>query len=110
MFPKDPAVWIVVAILIAIVVALAIWFGRGFEIGKWYIRVKPAEAKKSTGVSVGEKLKMTGAKVGGDIAGIKKSGGDVSGQDVDVLRGGKLKDVDISGDITGVKQEGDGKK
>jgi ABC-type transporter Mla subunit MlaD len=109
MFPKDPAVWIVVAILIAIVVALAIWFGRGFEIGKWYIRVKPAEAKKSTGVSVGEKLKMTGAKVGGDIAGIKKSGGDVS-QNIDVLRGGELKDTDIHGDITGFKQEGDGKK
>ena len=110
MLPKDPAFWIVVAVGIVIVVALAIWFGRGFEIGKWYIRVKPAEGKKATSVSVGEKLKMTGAKVGGDIAGIKKTGGDVAQQDVDVLRGGKLKDVDISGDITGVKQEGDGEK
>jgi len=109
MLPKDPVVWIVVAILTAIVVALAIWFGRGFEIGKWYIRVKQAEPKKGTTVSVGEKLKMSGAKVAGDIAGIKKSGVDVS-QDVDVLRGGELKDTEIGGDITGFKQEGDGKK
>jgi hypothetical protein len=109
MLPKDPAFWIVVAIGIVIVVALAIWFGRGLEIGKWYIRVKPAEAKKGTAISVGEKLKMTGAKVGGDVAGIKKGGGDVS-QDIDVLRGGELKDTDIHGDITGFKQEGDGKK
>jgi hypothetical protein len=110
MLPKDPAFWIVIAVGVVIIVALAIWFGRGFEIGKWYIRVKQAEPKKGTTVSVGEKIKMSGAKVGGDIAGIKKSGADVSGQDVDVLRGGELKDTDIRGDITGIKQEGDGKK
>src|ERR1044071_4755008 len=104
MLPKDPAFWIVVAVGVIIIVALAIWFGRGFEIGKWYIRVKQAEPKKGTAVSVGEKLKMSGAKVGGDIAGIKKSGADVS-QDIDVLRGGELRDTDIHGDITGFKQE-----
>lgn len=109
MLPKDPKVWIALGILVAIVVSLAIWFGRGFEIGKWYIRVKQAEPRKGTTISVGEKLKMTGAKVGGDIAGIKKSGADVS-QDIDVLRGGELKDTDIHGDITGFRQEGDGKK
>jgi hypothetical protein len=109
MLLKDPRVLIAIAILVAIVVALALWFGRGLEIGKWYIRVKQAEPKKGTTVSVGEKLKMSGAKVGGDIAGIKKSGGDVS-QDVDVLRGGELKDTDIHGDISGFKQEGDDKK
>jgi hypothetical protein len=107
--PTDTSFWIVVAVGVVVVVALAIWFGRGFEIGKWYIRVKQAEPKKGTTVSVGEKLKMSGAKVVGDIAGIKKSGGDVS-QDVDVLRGGELKDTEIHGDITGFKQEGDGKQ
>jgi hypothetical protein len=109
MLQNHPEVLIVVAILVAIVVAAALWFGRGLEIGKWYVRVKPADAKKGTTVSVGEKLKMSGAKVGGDIAGIKKSGSDVS-QDIDVLRGGELKDTDIHGDISGFKQEGDGKK
>jgi hypothetical protein len=106
---QDPRFLIAIAILVAIVVALALWRGRGLEIGKWYVRVKPADAKKGTTVSVGEKLKMSGAKVGGDIAGIKKSGSDVS-QDIDVLRGGELKDTDIHGDISGFKQEGDGKK
>jgi len=107
--PTELSFWIVVAIGVVILVALAIWRGRGFEIGKWYIRVKQAEPKKGTTVSVGEKLKMSGAKVGGDIAGIKKSGGDVS-QDVDVLRDAEVKDTQISGDITGFKQEGDDKK
>jgi hypothetical protein len=107
--PTDTSFWIVVAVGVVVVVALAIWFGRGFEIGKWYIRVKQAEPKKGTTVSVGEKLKMGSVRVGGDIAGIKKSGGDVS-QDVDVLRGAEVKDAEIGGDITGFKQEDDGKK
>lgn len=107
--PADTSFWIVVAVGVVIVVALAIWFGRGFEIGKWYIRVKQAEPKKGTTVSVGEKLKISGAKIGGDIAGIKKKGSDLS-QDVDVLRGGEVKDTEIHGDITGFKQEGNGEK
>lgn len=101
-------VYIVVAIGVAIVVALALWFGRGLEIGKWYVRVKQPEGKKSTTVSVGEKLELTGSKVR-DIAGVKQSGAavsDVSNQNVDVLRGGKIKNTDIAGDITGVKQDG----
>jgi hypothetical protein len=109
MLENHPAVLIVIAILVAIAVALAIWRGRGLEIGKWYVRVKPADAMKGTTVSVGEKLKMSGAKIGGDVAGIKKSGGDVS-QDVDVLRDAEVKDTQISGDITGFRQENDGKK
>ena len=97
--PTELSFWIVVAIGVVLVVAMAIWFGRGFEIGKWYIRVKQAEPKKGTTISVGEKLKMSGAKVGGDVS-----------QDIDVLRGAELKDTDVHGDITGFKQEGDGKK
>jgi hypothetical protein len=110
MLPKDPSFWIVVAVGVVIVVALAIFFGRGFEIGKWFIRVKAAEPKKGGAVSVGKNLEMSGGKVSGDIAGIKQGGRatpDVSSQNVDVLGGGKLKNVDIGGDITGVKQDGD---
>ncbi len=115
MLPKDPTFWIIIAVGIAIVVALALALGRGFEIGKWFIRVKPEERKGSAPVSVGRNLKMSGGQVGGDVAGIKQSGaasGDVTHQDVDVLRDGTLRNVDVHGDITGVKQEGDsrGKK
>ena len=109
MLPKDPAFWIVVAVAIAIVVALAILLGRGFEIGKWFIRVKPAQPKSGGTVSVARNLEMSEGKVRGDVAGIKQSGSaasDVSGQDVDVLRGGTLRNVDVGGDITGVKQDG----
>lgn len=110
MIPRDPVVWIVIAAGLVIVTALAIWFGRGFEIGKWYIRVKQAEPKKQGSVVVGKGLQMNGGKVGGDIAGIKQTGGaatDVSAQDVDVLSGAKMTNVDVAGDITGIRQQQD---
>jgi hypothetical protein len=108
--PTELSFWIVVAVGIVIVVALAIWFGRGFEIGKWYIRVKPAEAKKGTRVSFGEKMKMTGGEIGGDAVAIKKKGGDVASQDIDAFREAELKNTKIHGDLSAFKQEGDEKK
>jgi hypothetical protein len=114
MLPKDPVFWIVVAICIAFVVALAIAFGRGLEIGKWYIRVKPARPGKGDGFTFGKKMKITGGKVGGDIAAIKQGSGvgsDIPGGNIDALRGARFRNVDVTGDIAGVKQEGDsGKK
>ena len=105
--PKDTTFWIVVAGCLAVVIILAIVFGRGLNFGPFKLDRGPE--KKPTKISVGERLEGKGLKVGGDIAGVKQSG-TTSNQDVDVLRGGKLTDAEIRGDITGYKQEDDGKK
>jgi hypothetical protein len=53
-------------------------------------------------------MEAKGLKVGGSITGVQ--GARTSDKNVNVLGDAKLTDAEIHGDITGVKEEGDGKK
>jgi hypothetical protein len=104
--PKDTTFWIVVAVCTAIVVVLAIIFGRGLKIGSLSLDRGPE--KKPTDLIVGKGMEAKGLKVGGSITGVQ--GARTSDKNVNVLGDAKLTDAEIHGDITGVKEEGDGKK
>ena len=106
--PKDTTFWIVVAICLAVVVVLAIIFGRGLKIG--WLSLDRGPEKKPTDISVGKGMEAKGLKIGGSVTGVQ--GAQTSDQNVDVLGDAKLTDAEIHGDITGVKQQGDsdGKK
>ncbi len=111
--PSDPVVWIVLFALMALVVSLALWFGRGF-VARWRdfrLEVKQPRAKPKGNIKVAEGADIERSEVG-DIAGIKSEGDTTlpeAGQNIEVLEKGKVKDSKI-GDITGIKQQGKGPK
>jgi hypothetical protein len=109
MLPKDLTFWMAVVVGLVVVVTIALALGRGFEVGKWFIRVKQRDPGKDRNVIVADKLKASDGKIG-DITGIKQTGAVRAGVDSDVvvLRGAQLRNVDV-GDITGVQQDGGSK-
>lgn len=106
--PKDTTFWIIVAIAAFIIVALAIIFGRGLKIGG--ISVERTPDKQPTDVTVGKGMEAKGLKVGGGVSGVKGPGAIASERNVDVLSDSKLTDAEIKGDISGVTEDGGGKK
>lgn len=111
--PNDPIVWVILIVVVGIVVALAIWLGRGISFRKddKSIAIKVAGAGQTTKASdnttsVAEKATIENAEVG-DIAGAKIRGGDATANDkeaVEVLKGGTVKGSKV-GDIVGKKIE-----
>ena len=111
--PNDPTVWIVFFVAAALVIGLALWFGRGLKIRKdkegFSFEAKEHQPDKmaNQNISVAKNMEIERASIG-DIAGIKSTDIDnaipESKQNIDVLSGGKIKDAQI-GDITGIKQE-----
>jgi len=111
--PNDPAVWVALLVVVALLIALALWLGRGLRISKdkdgFLVEAKEYRSEKTVDqtISVAKDVEIERARVG-DIAGIK--GEEVSNiseakQSIDVFSGGTLKDAQ-AGDIVGIKQEG----
>lgn len=99
--------WYVLIVCGAIVVALAIWKGRGIKIRKDSITVDAVRESgpKSAGVSVAAGAKITGSTVG-DMTGQVVTGGGAapSTTPVDVLRNATVSDARI-GNVTGRKED-----
>lgn len=105
-------VWITIAVVVGIVVALALWLGRGLIIKKgtdgYSVEVekdRPPDTRSDT-IKVAENLEIKDSEAG-DIAGKKvTSPGAVSdrAENVDVLSHGKIERTKL-GDIVGIKQE-----
>lgn len=110
--PIDANVWITVAVVIGLVVALALWFGRGLIIKKdkegYSVQVekdRPLDTRTDD-MKVAEALEIKDSTAG-DVAGKKiTSPGAVSdrAQNIEVLSHGKVERSTL-GDIVGVKQE-----
>lgn len=98
--------WYFVIAGLVIVLALAIWKGRGIRIRKGSITVDAVRETPATGISVAAGVRIEGSSVG-DITGVSISGKAATPAakvPVDVLRGGTVKDATV-GDVTGVKQD-----
>jgi hypothetical protein len=102
-------VWYIVVVGAIVLVALALWLGRGLRIRKGAIIVDPARADATKSISVGAGAKITRSTTG-DISGISVSGSGpvpAAGKaSVDVLRGGDVRDARV-GDISGIRQTDD---
>ena len=104
--PSDPLVWIALFAFIALVVSLALWFGRGF-MARWKdfrFEVKESQAKPQSRISVAEGAKIQGSKLG-DIAGIKAEGGmtpAANDHTIEVLKKGEIQNS-TTGDIVGIE-------
>ena len=106
--------WIILIIVLGVVVALALWLGRGFSIKKGdeglEVKVEGAGATSSgtadESISVASGATISGSVVG-DITGVKVTGkNNISDnkEKIDVLNGGAVKDSTV-GDIAGKKSE-----
>lgn len=113
--PQDPVVWIVLIAAVAVVFALAVWFGRGITVRKddkgfeLTVQESNPQSKQNSsqqsnnqGVSVGEGLVIKGSKVG-DIAGIKGASQSGENQPVTVAKNAQIEASEV-GDIAGVKK------
>jgi len=101
-------VWYVLIVCAAIVVALAIWKGRGITIRKDSIVVDAVRegAEKGTGVSVAAGANITNSTAG-NITGVSVTGGSAPAKaPVDVLRDATVSGSRV-GDVTGLKQDED---
>lgn len=104
----------VLMLLIAVggvLVALALFLGRGFKISKGengYSAETQAAASKPGSVSVAENLEAENASLG-NVTGAKSSGvqAGVTG-DINVMNNAKLKGTRVK-DITGLEHDGGGK-
>jgi hypothetical protein len=108
----DINVWIAIAVVTGVVVALAVWLGRGLIIKKdkegYSVQVekdlKP-DSRTDT-IRVAEALEIKDAEAG-DIAGKKVTSPDAisdRAENIDVLSHGKIERTKL-GDIVGIKQE-----
>jgi hypothetical protein len=105
--PDNPTVWIVLIAVVAVVVALMVWKGRGgsYSDGK---RTFTLQGKPQPGadVKVAENLKLEQAKVG-NITGVKGSPGATPPGRVDVANNASITGGSVE-DITGVDLSGGG--
>lgn len=110
--PQDSLVWIVLIVAAALVIALAVWKGRGFRLSKgkegFSVEVERSQGggdkpARSSRISVAKGAQIEAARVG-DIAGVKTAGRPPpTGRAIDVASGSRIKDAEV-GDIVGVKQ------
>ncbi len=109
--PDTPAIWIALFTVLALVISLALWLGRGLTIHrskdgfsvetKEYQKVRAGQQQ----ISVASELEVERASVG-DIAGIMTRDAEAApagDQAIDVLSHSKLRDARV-GDIVGIKQ------
>lgn len=110
---NNPYVWIAIAVVIGVVVALALWFGRGLKIKKgsdgYSLEVERDQAPDTTtdNVKVAEAIELKDVEAG-DIAGRKVTSSDAVGtrpQNTEVASHAKIERTKL-GDIVGIKQEG----
>jgi hypothetical protein len=106
-------VWITIAVIVGVVVALALWLGRGLIIKKdkegYSVQVEKNQAPdtRTDNIKVAEALDIKDAEAG-DIAGRKVTSPDAVGdraQNIDVANRAKIERAKV-GDIVGIKQEG----
>jgi hypothetical protein len=106
-------VWITVAAVIGVVVALALWLGRGLVIKKdkegYSVQVEKNQLPdtRTDNIKAAEGIELADVEAG-DIAGRKVSAGEAVGdrsQDIDVASHAKIERTKM-GDIVGIKQEG----
>lgn len=105
----DNTVTLVLIVVAGLVVALAIWLGRGLKARKtkagYELEVQSKSPEASGGIQVARGAKITGSTVG-DIAGVKIEGSGAPGplpDRIQVFDQGTLKNVQ-AGDIAGVKK------
>jgi preprotein translocase subunit SecF len=101
--PTEPAVWVVLIVVAGIVVALALWLGRGLKVKTKSIDLEIKEGKAADadpGVTVFEDAKVGKTARVGSITGVRSQ--EVgSRQKVDVA--GRAEIEGTVGDITGVE-------
>lgn len=107
--PSDPTLWVVFLALSAIVLALALWLGRGLSVRRSKDEFSLEVKERSRDVQPAVNRSTVSVARGLDAEGL--AAGNVTGADapvtgdVDVLSGAKLKNARL-GDITGVRQDG----
>ncbi len=109
--PDDPVVWIVLVVVVGLVVALALWLGRGMIFRRdkqgLSLEIKAASGSrnaKETDISVAKNAVLDDVTAE-DIAGVKQEGGDaevVNGKKISVLDRAKARGLK-AGDIAGIK-------
>ena len=106
-------VWITIAAVIGVVVALALWLGRGLVIKKdkegYSVQVEKNHLPdtRTDNIKAAEGIELADVEAG-DIAGRKVSAADAVGdrsQDIEVASHAKIERTKM-GDIVGIKQEG----
>lgn len=104
--PSDPKVWIVLILVVGIVVAIAVWLGRGLSARAGNIAVSLPGKKEPDQVSVAHKARLDDVEVG-NITGQQRAGQSVpssSPANIDILRESSVRHAKI-GDIVGVKED-----
>lgn len=110
---SSPYVWITIAAIIGVVVALALWLGRGLTIKKdkegYSVQVEKNQPPdtRTDNIKAAEGIELKDVEAG-DIAGRKVSAADAVGdrsQNIDVASHAKIERTKM-GDIVGIKQEG----
>ena len=113
--PNDPLIWIILILAVALIVALALWKGRGLRVSKdrdgFSVEVERSsegntggESKGTTdGIRVAEGARIKESRVG-DIAGVKTlSAAPAVDKDIEVASGVRINKAEV-GDIVGDKQ------
>jgi ABC-type transporter Mla subunit MlaD len=112
--PENAYVWIAIVVVVGIVVALAIWKGRGLRLkrdqGAFSVEVdaesgKPRGSPDSRRIRVGNQVEINDAEVG-NIKGVQSdSVGTPDREDVEVATGARIRGSRV-GDIVGAEHKG----
>ncbi len=105
--PSNPWLWGMLIAVVGLVVALALWLGRGFKVGVGDKSIEVKAPRQPSGIVVAQRAVFDDVKAG-DIAGVKAQGKNdlPSVNNIEVLAEGKLKKAEI-GDIVGIKHTND---
>jgi hypothetical protein len=102
--PNNAWVWGLLIVVAGVVVALAVWLGRGFKARFGDKSVEVEARRQPSSANVAQEAELEDVKAG-DIAGVKVQGSNnlSTPEDIKVLEQGKIKKSEI-GDIVGIKQ------
>ena len=101
--PRDPIVWIVLIVAIALAVVFAVWKKRGVKGGVGGATFEITQEQQPTVIRVAEGAELEQVKAG-DVAGVK--GTEIPpGADIVVAQNLRAKHAEL-GDIVGVKKDG----
>lgn len=105
----NPWVWGVLIVVSGIVVALAVWLGRGFTARFGNKSVEVEARHQPSSITVAKRVELDEVKAG-NIAGVRVEGESVlPSLDVDVLGEAKIRKSEL-GDIVGIEQTNDPKR